>query len=85
MMERWKRMFGVSPGTYRKRGHFVRAYLRITLREQHLFRVPAGRRGIATLREQPGDLYVAQPSALFIQRDDSLLSRKFDAVQLFYD
>ena len=81
----FKRMFGVSPGTYRKRGHFVRAYPRITLREPRLFRVPADRRSIATLCERPGDLYVAQPSALFIQRDDSLLSRKFDAVQLFYD
>jgi AraC-like DNA-binding protein len=70
----FKRMFGLSPGAYRKRGHFVRAYPHITLQETHLFRLP----------ELAGNLYIAQFSALLTQRADSLLLRTFDAIQFFY-
>ena len=68
----FKRMFGISPGTYRKRGRLARAYPRITLRQRRMFRLNGG--GVSAVRS----------SALFIQRNDSPLLRKFDAVQLFY-
>lgn len=85
----FKKMFGLSPGAYRKRGRFSRGFPKVTLRRRKLFRLNSGT-GQEPMIVLPGGkgnkVLPAQTYALFMYQDlTSVLKRTFDTVHLFFD
>ncbi len=84
----FKRMFGLSPGAYRRRGRFSRGFPKITLRRRKLFRLnnEIGQKPTIVLPRAKGtQILSAQTYALFLYRDStSVLKRTLDRLYLFF-
>ena len=86
----FKRLFRVSPGTYRKRRYLTRTFPRITLnpslKESIYFPEVSQQKKVILPRPHLDQIIRLHPAALFTYRvNANLLNRRFDDLFLFFE
>lgn len=79
----FKRMFGVSPGVYRRRRRLARPFYRITVRPQKIFTVNGGQQAAKLILPRQGIALVRPPSALIGLQQEIFHAYRFAPTQFY--